>query len=93
MNGTGNGQPESNQGQIKIIIRTIAVISVTCIWGLFVLIYFDKTIPTELWLLASNAVTALTAMLVKTSATFSTPTEQKPSGNVTVPEQTLETKT
>lgn len=94
MNGTGNGQPESNQGQIKIIVRTLACVLVLCVLGLFALLYQAKTIPTELWMLTSNSFTALATMLVKTTPTSSTSSpEQKPSGSVTVPEQTLETKT
>lgn len=91
MNGTGNGKPESNQGQIKIIVRTLASVLVLCVLGIFALLYQNNTIPTELWMLTSNSFTALATMLVKTTPTSSTPSEQKPSGAVTVPEQKLET--
>lgn len=89
-----NGKPESNQGQIKIIVRTLAGVLVLCVIGIFWLLYHDKPIPTELWMLTSNSFTALATMLVKTTPTSSTPAaEQKPAGSVIVPEQTLETTT
>lgn len=90
-----NGKPESNQGQIKIIVRTLAIVLGICVLGIFVLLFYQRTIPTELWMLTSNSFTALATMLVKTTPTSSTPAaataEQKPAGSVTVPEQTLET--
>ena len=91
MNGTGNG--ETNKGVITTIIYTLAVVCLVCVTGVFVLVFHAKEVPTELWLLTSNAMTGLTAMLVKTTPTPSTPNEQKPSGTVTVPEQRLETTT
>lgn len=72
MNGTGDGGPATNQGQISVIVRTLAVVCFCCVVGIFILIYQEKKIPTELWLLTSNAMTALTAMLVKTTPTAST---------------------
>lgn len=89
-----NGKPESNQGQIKIIVRTLAIVLGICVLGIFVLLFYQRTIPTELWMLTSNSFTALATMLVKTTPTSSTPAlaaEQKPAGSVTVPEQTLDT--
>lgn len=89
-----NGKPESNQGQIKIIVRTLAIVLGICVLGIFVLLFYQRTIPTELWMLTSNSFTALATMLVKTTPTSSTPAsaaEQTPAGSVTVPEQKLET--
>lgn len=86
----GDSKLESNQGQIKIIVRTLAGVLVLCVLGIFWLLYNDKPIPTELWMLTSNSFTALATMLVKTTPTTST-TDQKPAGTVTVPEQTLDT--
>lgn len=94
MNGTGNGKPESNQGQIQIIVRTLAIVLGICVLGIFVLLFYGRTIPTELWMLTSNSFTALATMLVKTTPTSAAPTpqdQQKPAGSVTVPEQKLET--
>lgn len=70
--GTGNGKAETNQGQIKIIVRTLAAVLVLCVIGIFWLLYSSKTIPTELWMLTSNSFTALATMLVKTTPTSST---------------------
>ena len=96
MNGTGDGKVESNQGQIKIIVRTLAIIAGACVLGLFVLIFCDKKIPSELWLLSSNVVTALISMLVKTTPTASLPPDKpsdtkQPTGKIEVPAQELET--
>lgn len=94
MHGTGNGHLESNQGQIKVIVRTLAVIAPACVLGIFVLVFYGKTVPTEMWLLTSNVVTALISMLVKTTPTVSAPPEQpKPAGEITVSAQKLETTT
>jgi hypothetical protein len=79
MNGTGDGT--DNKGEIKVIVRTLATGLILCLFGMFILVFCNKEIPSELWLLTSNLATALTAMLVKTSPTSSTPAEPtKPSG-------------
>lgn len=70
--GTWNGKAETNQGQIKIIVRTLAAVLVLCVIGIFWLLYSSKPIPTELWMLTSNSFTALATMLVKTTPTSST---------------------
>lgn len=96
INGTGNGKPESNQSQISWIVRTLAAVLVICVVGIFMLLYGGKPVPNELWMLTSQSFAGLAAMLAKTYATPTstpTPSEQKPSGTVTVPEQQLETKT
>lgn len=67
-----NNGTATNQSQISVIVRTLAVVCFCCVVGIFVLVYQEKKIPTELWLLTSNAMTALTAMLVKTTPTAST---------------------
>jgi hypothetical protein len=67
---------------------------VLSIIGIFILVYQDRKIPTELWLLTSNLATAVIAMLTKTSATVSQPPEQtKPVGEIEVPAQPLKTQT
>jgi hypothetical protein len=87
MNGTGDGS--DNKGEIKVIVRTLASLAIICVLAECALGYTGKQIPPELNTLAGGLVAALTAMLVKTSPTPSTP----PSGTVKVPEQTLETQT
>lgn len=89
----GDGKLESNQGQIQIIVRTLAAVLVLCVAGIFVLLYYERPIPTELWMLTSNSFTALATMLVKTTPTTSTTDAQKHAGTVTVPEQKLDTQT
>ncbi len=84
-------KPESNKNVITLIVGVLAIAGIICLVGLFTLIGFNRTIPTELWLLTSNIFTAITAMLVKTSPTATTSTD-KPSGNIVVPEQKLETQ-
>jgi hypothetical protein len=93
VNGTGDGG--DNKGEIKVIVRTLATAFVMCVIGLFALIYNDKKIPTEMWLLTTNVGTALMTMLVKTSPTASTPPDKptQPTGEIRVPEQKLETAT
>lgn len=89
-NGTGDGA--DNKSEIQVIVRTLAIALLACLLGDFFLLYVGKTIPTELWLLTSNCFTALATMLVKTSPTSSTPTNQpKLPGEIKVPEQELKT--
>lgn len=84
-NGTGDGTVD-NKGEIKVIVRTLSICLGLSIIGMFVLVYQDKKIPTELWLLTSNLATAVIAMLTKTSATVSQPPEQtKLAGKTEVP--------
>ena len=88
---TNTSAPNDNKDVIKTVIRALAIIAVGSVLGIFILIYLDKTIPTELWLLTTNALTALTAMLVKTSPTQSSPPDvPKPAGEVHLPAQDLE---
>lgn len=91
-NGTGDGA--DNKGEIQVIVRTLAIALLACLLGDFFLLYVGKAIPTELWLLTSNCFTALATMLVKTSPTASAPPDRpKPSGDIKVAEQKLETTT
>lgn len=69
MTGTGDDKRESNQSQIRVIVFTLAGVLVLCVGGIFWLLYHDKPIPTELWMLTSNSFTALATMLVKTTPT------------------------
>jgi hypothetical protein len=85
MNGTGSGT--DNQGEIKVIIRTIATLAFLCVSSICVLAYLDKQVPPELNTLTGGLVAALTAMLVKT-----TPTSSKPQEVTNPPDKPIETK-
>jgi hypothetical protein len=74
MNGTGDGS--DNKGEIKVIIRTVAVLAFVCVASECILSYFAKQIPPELNTLTGGLVASLTAMLVKTSPTPSNPPVQ-----------------
>jgi hypothetical protein len=91
MNGTGDGN--DNKGEIKVIIRTVAVLAFACVVSECVLSYLGTQIPPELNTLTGGLVASLTAMLVKTSPTSSTPPadQSKPIGEIKVAEQKLET--
>jgi hypothetical protein len=93
MNGTGDGS--DNKSEIKVIIRTLAGLAIICVLAECVLSYLGKQIPPELNTLTGGLVGSLTAMLVKTSPTQTSTASADPpkqTGEIKVPEQTLETK-
>jgi hypothetical protein len=87
---------ESNSGVIKIVVITLAVNGTI---GLGTLAYClvsgrepNSALLTAFVGLVNYILGGISGMLVKTSPTTSIPSEPKPSGTVTVPEQTLETQ-
>lgn len=88
-NGTGDGS--DNKGEIKVIVRSVAILAFVCVASECALAYFGKQIPPELNTLTGGLVASLTAMLVKTSPTPSVAQSNKPAGEIKVPEQKLET--
>lgn len=75
----GNTPPSDNSGEIKVIIRTLAVLAFLCVSAVCVLSYFQLKIPPELNTLTAGLVGSLGAMLVKTAPTpSSTLTEPIP---------------
>lgn len=97
MNGTGNGKPESNQAVIKIVVFTLAVNGTIGVGTLAYSLVSGRELNAALLTafvgIINYILGGISGMLIKTSPTSSTPSEQKPSGDVTVPEQKLETKT
>ena len=73
MNGTTD-----NSGEIKVIIRTLAFLAGVCVIAVAILAYFQKQIPPELNTLTGGLVGSLTAMLVKTAPTTSSPSIPEP---------------
>jgi hypothetical protein len=74
MNGTGS----DNSGEIKVIIRTLAILAVICVISECILSYLQLKIAPELNTLTGGLVGSLTAMLVKTAPTTATPAEPIP---------------
>jgi hypothetical protein len=67
-----NGNTD-NSGEIKVIIRTLALLAFVCVVAECLLSYLLIKIPSELNTITGGLVSALTAMLVKTAPTSSTP--------------------
>lgn len=100
MNGTGDGKPQSNESMIKMVVFAVALDATVGVivlgWCLLSGIKPDPTLLTAYVGLTGTLSGYLGGMLTKTTPTQSTiekPTEPKPSGEIKVPEQKLETTT
>jgi len=69
--------PDSNHKVIFVVTSTIAILAIMAVATICLLSYFAIPIPPELNTLAGGLVGAISAMLVKTTATSSQPNETK----------------
>lgn len=99
MSGTGDGtKPESNQAVIKIVVFTLAVNGtigvVTLAYSLVSGRELNSALLTAFVGIINYILGGISGMLIKTSPTASTASEQpKPVGDIKVPAQKLETTT
>jgi hypothetical protein len=89
MNGTGNGEPESNKPTISWVTRTICLLAIVLGSSIPFLAYLGKPVSSEHNTIAGIVIGGLLSMLTKSTPTTSVPAlEVKP----IVPVQKLETK-
>jgi hypothetical protein len=92
----GDGKPESNKGVIFVVILTLCVNATIGICTLSFCLITQKELNVAVFTafvgIVNYILGVVSGCLLKTSAT-STTIETKPSGEVKVPEQKLETTT
>jgi hypothetical protein len=99
MNGTGDGtKPDSNKSIIFLVVSTLAINATIGVATLAYCIIFEKKPDVGLFTafvaIVNYILGVISGSLIKSSPTASTTTEPaKLSGEIKVPEQTLDTTT